>query len=217
VDRLGCIMSPDEAESQVRSWLASERIEVREQEDPRAQLHLLVKYPQGKNGHMFAIVIPKGRDLLAISSMTRVDEGQQKSMRDLMKTDDEEWRSWMHECRMQLISSGVDWGIHLGHAGKERPGPLQAFNVSEPVWFDGLTKNEMMQNLRRLWLAKLGIIHEIKFTFGKGTGKPGPVDDWQNKEVSGARTGRPSAPQPKEIHTDDSMSFGEGFDPSDWI
>ncbi len=217
MDRLGCIMSPDEAESQVRSWLASERIEVREQEDPRAQLHLLVKYPQGKNGHMFAIVIPKGRDLLAISSMTRVDEGQQKSMRDLMKTDDEEWRSWMHECRMQLISSGVDWGIHLGHAGKERPGPLQAFNVSEPVWFDGLTKNEMMQNLRRLWLAKLGIIHEIKFTFGKGTGKPGPVDDWQNKEVSGARTGRPSAPQPKEIHTDDSMSFGEGFDPSDWI
>ena len=210
-------MSPDEVESQVRSWLASERIEIREQEDPRAQLHLLVKYPQGKNGHMFAIVIPKGRDLLAISSMTRVDEGQQKSMRDLMKTDNEEWRSWMHECRMQLIASGVDWGIHLGHSGKERPGPLQAFNVSEPVWFDGLTKNEMMQNLRRLWLAKLGIIHEIKFTFGIGSGKPGPVDDWQDKQKSSTRTGRPSAPQPKEIHTDDSMSFGEGFDPSDWI
>ena len=210
-------MSPDEVERTVRSWLASERIEIREQEDPRAQMHLLVKYPQGKNGHMFAIVIPKGRDLLAISSMTRVDEGQQKSMRDLMKTDEEEWRSWMHECRMQLIASGVDWGIHLGHSGKERPGPLQAFNVSEPVWFDGLTKNEMMQNLRRLWLAKLGIIHEIKFTFGTGTGKPGPVDDWQDKKTSGTRTGRPAAPQPKEIHTDDSMSFGEGFDPSDWI
>jgi hypothetical protein len=166
---------------------------------------------------MFAIIIPKGRDLLAISSMTRVDEGQQKSMRDLMKTDEEEWRSWMHECRMQLIASGVDWGIHLGHSGKERPGPLQAFNVSEPVWFDGLTKNEMMQNLRRLWLAKLGIIHEIKFTFGTGTGKPGPVDDWQDKNTSTTRAGRPAAPMPKEIHTDDSMSFGEGFDPSDWI
>ena len=217
MDRLGCNMSPDEVERQVRSWLASERIEIREQEDPRALLHLLVKYPQGKNGHMFAIVIPKGRDLLAISSMTRVDEGQQNSMRDLMKTDNEEWRSWMHECRMQLIASGVDWGIHLGHSGKERPGPLQAFNVSEPVWFDGLTKNEMMQNLRRLWLAKLGIIHEIKFTFGVGSGKPGPVDDWQDKQKSNTRTGRPSAPQPKEIHTDDSMSFGEGFDPSDWI
>ena len=210
-------MSPDEVERLVRSWLDSERIEIREQEDPRAQLHLLAKYPQGKNGHMFAIVIPKGRDLLAISSMTRVDEGQQESMKDLMKTDEEEWKSWMHECRMQLIASGVDWGIHLGHSGKQRLGPLQAFNVSEPVWFDGLTKNEMMQNLRRLWLAKLGIIHEIKFTFGKGTGKPGPVDDWQNREKQRPGVKKPSSQQPKEIHTDDSMSFGEGFDPSDWI
>ena len=52
-------MSPEEAERLVRSWLASERIEIREQDDPRAQMHLLVKYPQGKNGHMFAVVIPK--------------------------------------------------------------------------------------------------------------------------------------------------------------
>ena len=101
-------MSPEEAERLVRSWLASERIEIREQEDPRAQLHLLVKYPQGKNGHMFAVVIPKGRDLLAISSMTRVDEGQQSSMRDMMKEDEDEWKNWMHECRMQLIASGAN-------------------------------------------------------------------------------------------------------------
>ena len=52
-------MTPEEAEKLVRSWLASERIEVREQDDNRAQMHLLVKYPQGKNGHMFAVVIPK--------------------------------------------------------------------------------------------------------------------------------------------------------------
>jgi len=118
---------------------------------------------------------------------------------------------------MQLIASGVDWGIHLGHSGKERPGPLQAFNVSEPLWFDGLTKNEMMQNLRSLWLAKLGVIHEIKYTFGTGTGKPGPVDDWKNKKDSKQRVGRPSPPQPTEIQADESMSFGDDFDPTDWL
>tara|TARA_B110000444_G_scaffold261532_1_gene314787 strand:- start:13999 stop:14499 length:501 start_codon:yes stop_codon:yes gene_type:complete len=166
---------------------------------------------------MFAIIIPKERDLLAISSMTRVDEGQQAAMKDMMKSDPEDWKSWMHECRMQLIASGVDWGIHLGHSGGERTGPLQAFNVSEPVWFDGLSKNEMMQNLRRLWLAKLGIIHEIKYTFGAGSGKSGPVDDWQGKADGKARVGRSSPAQPKEVHTDESMSFGEDFDPSDWI
>ena len=58
---------------------------------------------------------------------------------------------------------------------------LQAFNVSEPIWFDGLTKNEMMQTIRRLWLSKLGLIHEIKFAFGKGTGKPGQWTIGQTK------------------------------------
>ena len=118
---------------------------------------------------------------------------------------------------MQLIASGVDWGIHLGHSGTERKGPLQAFNVSEPLWFDGLTKNEMMQNLRSLWLAKLGVIHEIKYTFGPGSGKPGPVDDWKNKKDSKQRVGRPAPSQPTEIKADESMSFGDDFDPTDWL
>ena len=149
--------------------------------------------------------------------MTRVDGGQQDKMKQLMSDDSEEWKSWLHECRMQLIASGVDWGIHLGHGKEGRNGPLQAFNVSEPIWFDGLTKNEMMQTIRRLWLSKLGLIHEIKFAFGKGTGKPGPVDDWANKKQGGQRIGKPAPPKPKQVDIDDSMSFGEGFDPEDWI
>ena len=138
-------MGADAIVEKVRKWLSSEGIQFTEQTDNRADLHLLIKYPSGENGHKFAIVIPKGRDLIAISSMTRVDGGQQESMSKLMTEDQEEWKNWLHECRMQLMASGVDWGIHLGHDGKTRPGPLQAFNVSEPIWFDGLTKNEMMQ------------------------------------------------------------------------
>ena len=210
-------MSPNEAEGLVRSWLTSERMEIREQKDDRAQMHLLVKYPLGKNGHMFAIVIPKGRDLVAVSSMTRVDGGQQNAMRDMMKSDEDEWKAWTHECRMQLISSGVDWGVHLGHSGKERPGPLQAFNVSEPIWFDGLTKNELMQTLRRLWLSKLGVIHEIKFTFGAGTGTPGPVDDWEAKKNRQGSSNQTTREPPKQINPDETMSFGADFDPSDWV
>lgn len=210
-------MGVDAVVEKVRKWLSSEGIQFTEQTDNRADLHLLIKYPSGDNGHKFAVVIPKGRDLIAISSMTRVDGGQQESMSKLMTEDQEEWKNWLHECRMQLMASGVDWGIHLGHDGKTRPGPLQAFNVSEPIWFDGLTKNEMMQTIRRLWLSKLGLIHEIKFAYGPGTGKPGPVDDWEKRKAGTQRIGKPSAPKPKEVRTDDSMSFGDGFDPEDWI
>ena len=66
---------------QIRQWLASERLEIRDKNDPRAEAHLLVRYPPGPQGHMFAVVLPKGRDLVFVSSMTRVDLGQQEQMK----------------------------------------------------------------------------------------------------------------------------------------
>ncbi|MFB1005083.1 MAG: DUF2299 family protein [Candidatus Poseidoniaceae archaeon] len=214
-------MNPSAVVQQIQSWMKQERLTVKEQQDPRAEAHFLIKYPSGNQGHMFAVVVPKGRDLVAISSMTRVDEGQQKEMAKHMVEDGEEWLEWIHEGRLQLIRSAVDWGIHMGHDGKEKSGPLQAFNVSLPIWFDGLTKNEFMHALRRLWLAKLGVIHEIKYSYGPGVGTPGPVDDWA--KAKGATSGK-SAPASAanesstehEVEFDEKTTFGSGFDPSEW-
>lgn len=167
---------------------------------------------------MFAVVVPKNRDLVAISSMTRVDKGQQDEMRNHMKDDKDGWAEWIHEARLQLISSSVDWGIHMGHQGNKKPGPLQAFNVSLPIWFDGVSKNEFMHSLRRLWLAKLGIIHEIKYSYGPGVGKPGPVDDWQNQNPANTEPPKSKSNEQEsiEVEFDEKMSFGTSFDPSEW-
>ena len=214
---MGVTMTPDETVDLLKKWLSEERLSAKAQQDPRAHAHFLVRYPSGKQGHMFAIVVPKGRDLVAVSSMTRVDEGQQKEMKSHMGDEAGDWAEWIHESRLHLIRTGVDWVIHMGHEGKKKPGPLQAFNVSLPIWFDGLNKHEFMNSLRRLWLAKLSLIHEIKYSYGPGVGKPGPVDDWAKSKPTGdgpSITGdlRPAA----EIEFDEKMSFGSGFDPSEW-
>ena len=214
-------MDPTAVIKQIQAWMKQERLTVKIQQDPRAEAHFLIKYPAGNQGHMFAVVVPKGRDLVAISSMTRVDEGQQNEMAKHMEEDREEWLEWIHEARLQLIHSTVDWGIHMGHTGKEKSGPLQAFNVSLPIWFDGLTKNEFMHGLRKLWLAKLGIIHEIKYNYGSGIGKPGPVDDWPKPKSNAGSKNTPAGPASDssaehEIEFDEKMTFGSGFDPSEW-
>jgi hypothetical protein len=218
---IGLSVSPIDVATTVRKWLSDERLIVKDQDDPRAVAHILIKYPQGPQGHMFAVVIPKNRDLVAISSMTRVDQGQQKEMMTHMKDDAEGWSEWIHEGRLQLIRSSVDWGIHMGHDGNQKPGPLQAFNVSLPLWFDGLTKNEFMHSLRRLWLAKLGLIHEIKYSYGPGVGKPGPVDDWAKKKQAMENKDLDSLENKDtnnqlEVEFDEKMSFGSSFDPSEW-
>ena len=212
-------MSPNDVVSLVRQWLSEERLFVKEQPDNRAHAHFLIKYPQGNQGHMFAVVVPKNRDLVAISSMTRVDVGQQDEMTNHMKEDKDAWSEWIHDVRLQLISAAVDWGIHMGHKDGKKPGPLQAFNVSLPIWLDGLNKNEFMHSLRRLWLAKLGVIHEIKYSYGPGVGKPGPVDDWSEREKKNKQqkqNGSKDEPQDVEIEFDEKMSFGMSFDPSEW-
>ena len=210
-------MSSANIVQKVKAWLSSERLIVKEQKDERADVHFLIKYPHGPQGHMFAVVIPKGRDLVACSSMTKVDLGQQEEMKKHMEEDGIEWDEWIHDSRLQLIKTSVDWGMHMGHVGDKKPGPLQAFNVSLPIWFDGLTKNELMQTLRRLWLAKLGLIHEIKYAYGPGKGKSGPVDDWAERQKSQPNQERnqPSN-ETQEIEFNDEMSFGSGFDPSEW-
>jgi hypothetical protein len=138
-------------------------------------------------------------------------------MKEHMDDEESDWSEWIHESRLHLIRSGVDWVVHMGHQEEKKPGPMQAFNVSLPIWFDGLSKNEFMNSLRKLWLAKLALIHEIKYSYGPGVGKPGPVDDWKK-----AKSGQNQPPMDvsetntPQVEYDEKMSFGSGFDPSEW-
>ncbi len=71
-----------------------------------------------------------------------------------------------------------------------------------------------MHSLRRLWLAKLSMIHEIKFAYGPGKGESGPVDDWANQKKR--KQSEETPPEPAQIEYNDMMPFGTGLDPEEW-
>jgi hypothetical protein len=193
----------------IEQWLAEEGLEVRRTEDGRAEAHLHVRYPPTKHGHVFNIVIPKGRSLVIIGSMTRVDSGQQEEMEQHAADDSEVWEEWLHDTRIHLTREKLDWVLHVGHNEEQSSGPLQAFNISRPIWFEGLNQHTFMDTMRAVWLAKLAIIHEIKFSFGPGVGKPGEVDDWKQKAVAGEDAA--------EVDVSEDMSFGSSFDPNEYV
>ena len=210
-------MNSREASDSIRDWLNSERLEAREVSDNQALLHLHVRYPPTKQGPVFNVVIPKNRTLALIYTVTRVDEGQQNQMEDHSRNASDEWEGWLHETRIHLTQADLDWVLHVGKKSNDTPGPLQAFNLSRPIWFDGLTQNEFMHTMRHLWLTKLALIHKIKFCYGPGIGKPGPVDDWISKKTQ-SQSGKMPASQeePSPIDTDETGGFGRDFDPADW-
>ena len=209
-------MDRTEATAAIRDWLQNERLEARDVDDQQATLHLHVKYPPTKRGHLFNIVIPKNRDLVLIYSVTRVDEGQQNQMKGLSNTEPNDWKDWLHETRLDLTRADLDWVLHVGGKSEGVAGPLQAFNLSRPIWLDGLSQNEFMHTMRRVWLAKLSLIHRIKHQFGTGTGKPGPVDDWAKKKTRNGPRSQNKPPKPSSVDIDETGGFGRDFDPADW-
>ncbi len=209
-------MDRTEATAAIRDWLQNERLEARDVDDQQATLHLHVKYPPTKRGHLFNIVIPKNRDLVLIYSVTRVDEGQQNEMKELSNTEPNDWKDWLHETRLDLTRADLDWVLHVGGKSEGVAGPLQAFNLSRPIWLDGLSQNEFMHTMRRVWLAKLSLIHRIKHQFGTGTGKPGPVDDWAKKKTRNGPRSQNKPPKPSSVDIDETGGFGRDFDPADW-
>ncbi|MEC8927323.1 MAG: DUF2299 family protein, partial [Candidatus Thermoplasmatota archaeon] len=122
-------MAPGDIEQNVRKWLSGEGLEIKERDDPRADFHFLVRYPPTKHGHLFNVLSPKNRNLLVVSSVTQVDAGQQEEMSKHAEDDPQGWDEWLHETRLQLTRSHVDWVLHVGHV-EGKPGPLQAFNLS---------------------------------------------------------------------------------------
>ena len=119
-------MDRGEAASSIREWLQSEMMEARDVEDQQASIHLHVRYPPTKRGHLFNIVIPKNRDLVLIYSVTRVDEGQQNEMTALSNNEPQQWKDWLHETRLDLTRADLDWVLHVGGKAEGITGPLQA-------------------------------------------------------------------------------------------
>ena len=209
-------MDRTEATAAIREWLQNESLEARDVDDQQATLHLHVKYPPTKRGHLFNIVIPKNRNLVLIYSVTRVDEGQQDEMKGLSNNEPNDWKDWLHETRLDLTRADLDWVLHVGGKSEGVSGPLQAFNLSRPIWLDGLSQNEFMHTMRRVWLPKLSLIHRIKHQFGTGTGKPGPVDDWAKKKTRNGPRAQNKPPEPSPVDIDETGGFGRDFDPADW-
>ena len=109
---LPTVMDRAGAATAVLDWLSSEGLQAREVEDPQASIHLHVRYPPTKQGHMFNIVIPKKRRLVLVYSITRVDQGQQDEMSDMASSAPIEWEEWLHETRVRMTQSDLDWVLH---------------------------------------------------------------------------------------------------------
>jgi hypothetical protein len=141
-------------EEQVKQWLSEEDFLREVKYDENADFHFIIEFPKD---NIMDVVKPTGKDCLVIACATQVAPQHI----DLMKSADAKTRrEFLLDLNFGLNSFLVDFELQIAQD------ILQQFVVTDQIFEDGLTKNEFIRTLKRVFKAKLHCIWLIDKKFG---------------------------------------------------
>ena len=141
-------------EEDVEKWLLEEDILREMKFDENADFHFIVEFPKE---NIMDVVKPTGKDCLIMACATQVAPQHL----DLMKqTDKKTQKDFIMDLNFGLNNFLVDFELQVAQD------ILQQFVITEQIFEDGITKNELFRTLKRIFKAKLHCIWLIDKTFG---------------------------------------------------
>lgn len=141
-------------ESKIIKWLTDEGLLNKKIQDQNANFHYIINYPQD---HMMDLIQPVGKeDMILIGCATEIAEEQKKMISQSSKQIKE---NFIWAMRFTLNQFLVDF--ELEHPDNE----LNRFLITDEIFEDGLTKNELIYTIKRIYKSKLQCLWLIDKTF----------------------------------------------------
>ena len=144
-------------EENVRKWLSDEDLLREVKYDENADFHFIVEFP---NDNIMDVVKPKGNDCIVIACATQVAHEHLNLMN---QADTLTKKDFIMELNFGLNSFLVDFELQVSND------VLQQFIVTDQIFEDGLTKNEFIKTLKKVFKSKLHCICLIDQKFGRPT------------------------------------------------
>ena len=141
-------------EENVKQWLSDEDLLREVKYDENADFHFIVEFPKD---NIMDVVKPKDKDCLIVACATQVAPQHLDLMR---QADKKTQKDFIMDLNFGLNSFLVDFELQVAQD------ILQQFVITEQVFEDGITKNEMFKTLRRIFKSKLHCIWLIDKKFG---------------------------------------------------
>lgn len=142
-------------EEKVRQWLTDEDLLREAKYDENADFHYIIEFPKE---NIIDVVKPTDKDCLIIACATQVAPQHM----DLMKASDDITRKdFLMELNFGLNQYLVDFELQVAQD------ILQQFVVTGQLFEDGLTKNEFIRTIKRVFKSKLHCIWLIDQKFGR--------------------------------------------------
>lgn len=142
-------------EENVKQWLSEEDMLREVKYDENADFHFIAEFPQD---NIMDIVKPKDKDCVVIACATQVAPEHLNLMTEadvLTKKD------FIMALNFSLNSFLVDFELKVSND------ILQQFVVTDQIFEDGLTKNELIKIIKKVFKAKLQCIWLIDQKFGR--------------------------------------------------
>ncbi|WP_288193027.1 DUF2299 domain-containing protein [uncultured Methanobrevibacter sp.] len=141
-------------ESKIIKWLTDEGLLNKKIQDQNANFHYIINYPQD---HMMDLIQPVGKeDMILIGCATEIAEEQKKMISQSSKQIKE---NFIWAMRFTLNQFLVDF--ELEHPDNK----LNRFLITDEIFEDGLTKNELIHTIKRIYKSKLQCLWLIDKTF----------------------------------------------------
>lgn len=164
-------MTDQDIPEKIRRWLSQEGLLEEALQDEDLQFHFAAVYPKGSGRHV-SILQPKDReDMIVVFSRIRLADAHRKALAQMPPPERERflWRM-----RYDLLFQKSSFEMEPG--GPE----LQSIHFTREIYYDGLSKNSLMEAIRENFKCELYVIWRFQEAFGDGpaakvSGPPEPM------------------------------------------
>ena len=141
-------------EEKIRTWLMEEDALLEKKFDENADFHYIIEFPKD---NIMDVVKPRNKDAVVIACATQVSPEHINLMNS---STPENRKDFLFDLQFGINSYLVDFDLNVNKD------ILRHFVVTNTVYEDGLTKNEFMSTINRVFKSKIFCIFLINKRFG---------------------------------------------------
>ncbi|MDQ1261384.1 MAG: hypothetical protein QG575_565 [Euryarchaeota archaeon] len=160
-----------ETQEKIKNWLVQEGLFKSADQPENLCFQIAAEFP-AKSGRHLSVIQPKSHeDMIVVFSRIRLADAHQKALAALPPKERERLL-WL--MRYDLLFQDSSFEIEPGG------GDLQSIRFTREIYYDGLTKNELMQAIRNNFKCELYVVWKFQEIFGDGpnsrvAGPPEPM------------------------------------------
>ena len=143
----------------IKTWLVQEGLFKEELQAENLYFQIAAEFP-AKSGRHLSIIQPKDHeDMIVVFSRIRLADSHQKAL-SAMPPKERERLIW--QMRYDLLFQDSSFEMEPGG------GDLSSIRFTREIYYDGLTKNKLMEVIRENFKCELYVVWKFQEIFGEG-------------------------------------------------